>query len=190
MFSFVILCQLLGPFILHISQFVSYLFFWCQQQAKFGGPSDWHPQRIQKQKQMYNDHILFKLLQRLRLTSLNFLSQLSFWSKDVKICTNLSSISGDHLMECKLLFVWFGWHFKNKQNVNCVAAPQESQALLYILIISNPSWIQRMNLISWCWSLQVMVTKFCSQSDDFIFLLSTICQLNTYMIKEQQISNF
>jgi hypothetical protein len=58
MFSFVILCQLLGTFILHVSQFVSYTimsFLWCQQRAKFRGPSVWHPQTIQKQKQMCND---------------------------------------------------------------------------------------------------------------------------------------
>jgi hypothetical protein len=58
MFSFVILCQLCGTFILHVSQFVSYTimsFLWCQQRAKFRGPSVWHPQTIQKQKQMCND---------------------------------------------------------------------------------------------------------------------------------------
>jgi hypothetical protein len=38
-------------------------------------------------------------------------------------------------MECKLLFVLFAWHFKNKQNVKCVAEPQESQALLCILSV-------------------------------------------------------
>jgi hypothetical protein len=98
--SFVILCQLL------VHSFCTYhdlyhtimSFSRCLQRAKFGGPSVWHSQRTQKQKQMYNDHIVFKLLKRPRLMSLNFLSQLSFWSKDVKTCTNFSSVSGDHLM--------------------------------------------------------------------------------------------
>jgi hypothetical protein len=75
----------------------SCLFYDANNEQKFGGPSVWHPQRTQKQKTDVQSHILFKLLKRPRLTSLNFLSQLSFWSKDVKTCTNFSSVSGDHL---------------------------------------------------------------------------------------------
>ncbi len=90
MFSFVILCQLCGTFILHVSQFVSYTimsFLWCQQQAKFGGLSVLTSPKNPKAKTDVQWHIFFKLSKRPRLTTLNFLCQLSFWSKDVKTCT-------------------------------------------------------------------------------------------------------
>jgi hypothetical protein len=69
--------------------------------------------------------------------SLNFL----FEVKDVKTSTNFSSVLGDHLMECKLLLCCLCGISKTNKNVNCVAEPQELQALLDILSISNSSWI-------------------------------------------------
>jgi hypothetical protein len=74
-------------------------------------------------------------LQAFGLTSLNFL----FEVKDVKTSTNFSSVLGDHLIECKLLLCCLCGILKTNKNVNCVAEPQELQALLYILSISNSS---------------------------------------------------
>ncbi len=175
-----------GTFILHISQFVSHTikcFLWCQQRAKFGGPYVWHPQWIQKQKQMCNDILSSSFwnpqwiqkqkqmcndilsssfwnpqwIQKQKQMCNDILSS-SFWNarawrhstfslnflfevKDVKTSTNFSSVLGDHLMDCKLLLCCLCGISKTNKNVNCVAEPQESQALLYILSISNSSWI-------------------------------------------------
>jgi hypothetical protein len=46
-------------------------------------------------------------------------------------------------------------HFKNKQNVNCVAEPQESQALLDILII----------ILNLTYEFDMMMLEFASYGD-------------------------
>ncbi len=61
MFSFVILCQLLGTFILHISQFVSCLFYDANNKQSLVDRLFDIPKESKSKNRLYNDHILFKL---------------------------------------------------------------------------------------------------------------------------------
>jgi hypothetical protein len=130
-------------------------------------------------------HIIFKLLKRLCLTSLNFLSQLSFWSKRCKRPPPIFLV----YLEITLWSVSFCC-------VVCVAFRKQTKMSIVWLNRKNCkhcfiSLVSAIHLESniWIWYNDVGICKlwwlnFALKVMIFL-LLSTICHLNTYMIKDR-----